>query len=129
VCGGYWLGALKVCVCRHQHVIERHRVIEHYLLKGTDRGIELRTRVHRPEAGRGCNLVISAAAGVKLRRYFADLIVKHSVDERVDVFVGWKRLSTSRELLANSSETALDFLAFLERQDSGPPKGHCPGLR
>jgi hypothetical protein len=129
VCGGYWLGALKVSVCRHQHVIERHRVIEHYLLKGTGCVIELRTRVHRPETGRSCDLVIPATAGVELRCYLSYFIVEHSVDQRVYIFVRWKRLCTSRELLANCSKATLDFLAFLERQNSGPPKGHCPGLR
>ena len=129
MCGGYGLSALKMCVRRHEHVAECRCVIEHHLLKGANSGIELDARIHRPETGRGRDLVISAATGVKLRRHIANLVVEHPIDQRVYVLVRGDRLGTSCELLPNLSESALDLFAFFERENSRSPEGNRPSLR
>ena len=52
--------------------------------------------------------------------------MEHAVDQRVHILIGRKRLGTGGELLADRGEPALDFLALLEGQNSGPPKGNRP---
>src|SRR5207302_9066091 len=81
VCGGYGLCPLEMCVCRHQHIFERRRLIQHYLLERSGGGIQLRTCVDGPQTGSGRNLIVSTAPGGELGGDVAHFFVEHAVDE------------------------------------------------
>jgi hypothetical protein len=53
---------------------------------------------------------------VQLRSDIADLIVQHPIDHRMHVFVGRQGSRSSKQLLANSGKSALDFLALSNGQ-------------
>ena len=108
-------------VCRHQRVLERCCVVDHYLLKRTNSRIELDASVHRPETRRCCDLVVAATTGVELRRHITDFVVEHAVNESVNVFIRRERLGAAGELLGDRREATLDCLAFLEGENSSAP--------
>src|SRR5436309_8325412 len=99
-----------------------HRMIQHDTLRNTNCSIELTARVDNPQP-RGCSdLIVSAPACVKLRRNLTDLVVKHSVDHGVNIFVGWERGRSCREFLADFFQSFLNAFALFEREYTGTPK-------
>jgi hypothetical protein len=123
------LGALHVSVGRHEDVLESAGMIEHGVLQVARGSIELGTGIHRPQASCRGNLIIPTTPSVKLRRNLTYFVVKHAIDEGVNIFVGSEWLCASGELLPDKAKSAFDFLAFLERQDPGTPERYCPSLR
>ena len=101
VCGGYGLCPLEMCVCRHQHIFERRRLIQHYLLERSGGGIQLRTCVDGPQTGSGRNLIVATAPGVELGGDVPHFFVEHAVDECVDVLIRREWLCTGRQFLSH----------------------------
>jgi hypothetical protein len=66
---------------------------------------------------------------VQLGGDIPNLIVKHAIDERMNVLVRAEWLGTRRQLLTDYGQPALDPLTFLEGKHAGTPKRDCPSLR
>src|SRR6185437_12951441 len=128
--GGDRLGALHVRVCGHERavLVQRFGVAEDDVLKPADMGVEHDTRIHRPEARRRGDLIVPAASGVQFGRQVYDLLVEKAVDHRVYVFVGRHGRGAGFEACGYRVESALDALAFLDRQDARAPQGNGPRL-
>jgi hypothetical protein len=108
------LCALHVRVRRHQVILVLSGLTYHHVLKILDGGVHLLARIHTPEPSGGGNLVVSAAASVKLRCDIADLLVEKPVDHRVYIFVGGDWLFATRKPTRNRIEPRFDPTTLLE---------------
>ena len=59
----------------------------------------------------------------------ADLLMKHTIDHRMHVFVGGERIGAARNFFPDTSEAVFESPVFLESKDASPPKRYGPRLR
>src|SRR6266498_575921 len=97
MCCRYWLRALEMSLGRHHYVEQLTGMVDHYLLECANGRIEAHTVLDHPQPRRGGYLIVPAPTGVKLGCDVTNFLVKHSVDHRVDVFIGLLRLLTIRQ--------------------------------
>ena len=122
------LGTLEVRVRRHERVELCVGLIDDRALHITNEGVDLRQRIHGPEARARRHLIVAAASGVESTGRLARLLMKETVDEGVHVFVRGKGLLPRADPLAHTIETGSDSDHVGVAQHTCRPERRSPGL-
>src|SRR5581483_6439337 len=129
VSGAHRLCTLQVRVCRHNGTRQTLRPTN----KRSQEGIRLRQNpvngVHRVEAGCRGNLVVAAPSRMKAGSDSSDLLVKQSINQRVNILVALPKPDTLFNASAHSVQTPTDARRFARRQNASWNKRPGPCLR